>query len=80
MKPTKKNRFIYHSVQSTSHFQNGKWNTKVNRVDINDRHGTKSVKKGKRLSKKRLTKKEMDCIRRCQFVPGLFKDCEKCFT
>jgi hypothetical protein len=77
MKPT--NRFVYHSVQSYSHFNNGKWNTKVNRVDINGPRGTKSVKKGKRMTKKRLTRKEVNCIRRCQFIPGLFKDCENCF-
>ena len=32
----------------------------------------------KKTSKRKLTKKEIDCIRRCQFIPGLFKDCESC--
>lgn len=76
--------FAYHSVQSHSDFKNGKGQTKVTEVCINGARGHKSVtiknRAGKKIksSKKRLTRKEMNCIKRCQFVPGLFRDCEKC--
>ena len=29
-------------------------------------------------SKKRLSRDEIKCIKKCQFVPGLFKDCQQC--
>jgi hypothetical protein len=76
--------FVYNSVQSHSEFKNGKGQTKVNRVSITGKTGFKSVtirnKSGRvtKKSKKRLTQKEITCIKRCQFVPGLFKDCQKC--
>lgn len=76
--------FVYNSVQSHSEFKNGKGQTKVNRVKISGKTGYKSVtirnKSGRvtKKSKKRLTKKEIACIKRCQFVPGLFKDCSDC--
>jgi hypothetical protein len=76
--------FEYHSVQSHSDFHNGKGRTKIQSVTIKGKKGHKSVqirnKSGRvtKKSKKNLTKKEIDCIRKCQFVPGLFRDCEKC--
>ena len=76
--------FIYNSVQTHSDFQNGHGQTKVNEVHIKGKNGSKSVtiknKSGKvvKKSKRRLTRKEMKCIQKCQFIPGLFKDCEKC--
>ena len=50
-------------------------------IDISGNKGTKRViKRGStgraKTSKKSLTKKEISCIKRCQFIPGLFHDCE----
>jgi hypothetical protein len=76
--------FIYNSVQTHSDFKNGKGQSKTNRVTIKGRKGTKSItirnKTGKAVKKssKRLTRKEISCIRKCQFIPGLFKDCQEC--
>jgi hypothetical protein len=76
--------FVYNSVQSHSEFKNGKGQTKTNSVSIKGKNGYKSVtirnKSGRitKKSKKRLTLKQINCIKRCQFIPGLFKDCEKC--
>ena len=74
--------FKYTSVQSHSDFVNGSLKKKIQTVKINGKKGFKSVSvvtNGRRsTSKKRLTKKEMACIRRCQFIPGLFKDCKSC--
>lgn len=75
--------FEYHSQQIHSSFVRGKGRTKVQTVSIKGKKGTKSVeyrdRQGRvtRKSSKRLTKKEMDCIERCQFIPGLFKDCQR---
>ena len=76
--------FEYHSKQSHSEFTKGKERTKIQTVTIKGKRGTKSVviknQSGRvtKKSTKRLTKKEMECIRKCQFIPGLFKDCESC--
>ena len=74
--------FKYTSVQSHSDFVNGTLKNKIQTVKINGKKGFKSVSvvnNGRRsTSKKRLTRKEMACIRRCQFIPGLFKDCRSC--
>lgn len=76
--------FHYHSKQVHSEFHAGEGRTKVNEVRIRGSKGTKSVtiknKSGKviKRSKKVLTRKQIKCIQKCQFVPGLFKDCEKC--
>lgn len=76
--------FVYNSIQTHSEFKNGKGKTKVSRVTIKGKRGFKSVEirnKSGRItekSKKRLTGKEINCIKRCKFVPGLFKDCMKC--
>ena len=77
--------FEYHSKQTHSEFHAGEGRTKANEVQIRGNKGTKSVtiknKTGKviKRSKKALTRKQIKCIQKCQFVPGLFKDCEKCF-
>lgn len=56
------------------------------RVKIRGAKGTKEVveadirhgKKGRtRRSKKALKKKEVECIRCRQFIPGLFRECEQ---
>ena len=74
--------FKYTSVQSHSDFVNGTLKKKIQTVKINGKKGFKSVSvvnNGRRsTSKKRLTRKEMACIRQCQFIPGLFKDCRSC--
>lgn len=76
--------FSYNSVQTHSEYKNGKGQTKTNRVTIRGKKGFKMItirnKSGRvtRKSKKALTKKEISCIKKCQFIPGLFKDCHKC--
>ena len=77
--------FTYTSVQTSVTSTGGKARAKTRRVEI---HGTKGFKeityKSKtnrkfrttRKSRKPLTKKEIACIRRCKFVPGLFDVCE----
>ena len=77
--------FRYDSAQVHSDNVNGFQRTKTTRVTIRGSKGSKEViikKKGRRAktSKKKLTKKEIDCIRKCQFIPGLFRDCEKCLA
>jgi hypothetical protein len=73
--------FQYHSEQVHSTFENGKGSTRRNIVDIKNGKGTKAVEHysvdGKQLSRKekQLTDKEMECIQKGHFVPGLFKDC-----
>ena len=74
--------FTYTSEQIHSDIVNGKQQIKTKRVTIRGKSGHKSVtvqtNGRKKTSTRRLTKKEMQCIRRCQFIPGLFKDCESC--
>ena len=76
--------FEYNSVQTHSEFKHGKGQTKVKEVRIKHNKGSKTVtiknKAGKviKTSQRRLTRKEIRCIQACQFIPGLFKDCEKC--
>ena len=76
--------FIYHSEQIHSEFTNKKGRTKVHSVSIKGKKGTKSVivyNRSGRMTKKSskpLTKTEIECIRTCKFIPGLFKDCTTC--
>jgi hypothetical protein len=74
--------FTYHSEQIHSDLVDGKQKMKTKRVTIRGKSGYKSVtvqvNGRKKTSKRKLTKKEINCIRRCQFIPGLFKDCESC--
>ena len=74
--------FTYTSEQTHSDFVKGNLQIKTKRVTIRGTSGYKSVvtqiNGRKKTSKRKLTKKEMKCIRRCQFIPGLFKDCESC--
>jgi len=71
--------FEYNSIQTHSEFKNGKNETKTRRVTIKGKSGYKILtirKSGKtKKSKKSLTKKEIKCIQKCQFIPGLFDDC-----
>lgn len=80
-------QFKYNSVQSHSKVKNGKLKTKTTRVTVKGSKGYKSVEIKERnlrksassaktrRSKKALTQKEIKCIKDCQFIPGLFKDC-----
>jgi len=76
--------FRYNSVQTHSDLKHGKECTTIKRVVIHGTSGYKLVSirtAGKtKKSKKRLTRKEVQCIRKCQFVPGLFKDCHDCIS
>jgi hypothetical protein len=75
--------FSYHSEQVHSTFEKGRGQTRRNIVNIRNGKGTKAVEvysaDGTKQSRKEkdLTPKELDCIRRNKFVPGLFKDCVK---
>jgi hypothetical protein len=77
------NHFSYHSEQVHSDFHNGKGQTRRNIVDVKNGAGTKSVEvydasgKVKSRKEKVLTDTELGCIKRNQFIPGLFKDCVK---
>ena len=72
--------FEYHSQQL--HIEENK--AKIKKVDIQGKKGTKEIieksLKGRTLrkSKKPLKPSEIKCIQKCQFIPGLFKDCEDC--
>lgn len=75
--------FEYQSTQVHSDNVNGRRRTKTQRVTIRGSNGHKEVtiqQNGRRskTSKKKLSKKEIACIRACQFIPGLFRDCERC--
>ena len=73
--------FSYSSEQIHSMFQSGKGVTQRNIVSIKDGKGTKASEtysaSGKQLGRteKDLTAKELECIQRNEFIPGLFKDC-----
>ena len=72
----------YHSKQMHSQFVNGVTEERQQIVDIRGNKGTKTVivtQNGTiKESVKPLSAKEIACIRRCQFIPGLFKECDKC--
>ena len=75
--------FAYNSIQRYTAVKRGQRKITIKKVVISGRTGYKQVTvrqpSGRtKTSKKRLTQKEMDCIKRCKFVPGLFKDCESC--
>lgn len=81
--------FQYTSIQTHSSFSKGKGQTKTTKVSIRGKKGTKTVTlkfktgngknkiKTKRSTKK-LSLKEIKCIKECKFIPGLFNDCMKC--
>lgn len=70
--------FSYHSEQVHSTFENGKGKTRRNVVDIKNGKGTKAVEEykpdgtRKNRKEKALTQKELECIKKGQFIPGLF--------
>jgi hypothetical protein len=76
----------YDSVSTVSVYKKGKGTVKMQRVHVKNGKGFKELvykKNGRvtRRSKKALTKGETKCVRRCQFVPQLFKSCnEECMN
>ena len=72
--------FRYTSIQTHSEYKNGTRLTKTRSVKVNGKKGYKLVtlrnNSGTKKSKKRLSQKEIACIRKCQFMPGLFNDCQ----
>ena len=75
--------FMYKSIQQHSTITNGKKTTRRNIVEIHGKKGIKTTimkESGKASRKKtmRLKKDEIECIRRCKFIPGLFNNCKPC--
>ena len=72
----------YHSEQTHAQFVNGVTEERQQIVDVHGDKGTKTViiiRNGKKQkSTKSLSPKEIECIRRCKFMPGLFNECDKC--
>ncbi len=72
----------YHSEQTHIEFVNGVKQERRQIVDVNGTKGTKIViitRNGKtKKSTKPLSAKEIECIRKCKFMPGLFNECDKC--
>lgn len=83
-RPTLKRTGNYHSEQTHIEYVNGKQKERRQIVDINGNKGTKTViiihNGKKQKSTKPLSAKEISCIRKCQFVPGLFNECDKCIN
>jgi hypothetical protein len=77
-----RNGHNYTSEQIHTEYSNGKKRMKTQRVVIHGNKGYKQVtvitNRKRKTSNKPLTKKEIECIRRCEYVPGLFKGCEEC--
>lgn len=76
----------YDSVSTVAVYKKGKGTMKIQRVHLKNGKGFKELvykQNGRvtRRSKKNLTKAETKCVRRCQFVPKLFKSCnEECMN
>lgn len=71
---------VYDSVSTVSVYKKGKGTMKIQRVHLKNGKGFKELvykQNGRvtRRSKKALTKGEVKCVRRCRFVPKLFKSC-----
>ena len=73
--------FVYSSNQVHHILKNRKKYTRRNIVSIKNGKGFKALEiideKGRYYKKKPLTTKELKCIERKEFIPGLFKDCIK---
>ncbi len=69
------NHFAYHSEQVHKVNVNGKSSTRRNIVHINNGKGYKELNTNGKSKRKALTKKELSCIKKGKFVPGLFNDC-----
>lgn len=71
--------FSYKSHQVHYSSVNGESRQQENTVNISKGKGTKTVKvtqNGKtRKTSRKLTDNDIECIRRHQFIPGLFSDC-----
>jgi hypothetical protein len=72
----------YHSEQTHIEFVNGVKQERRQIVDVNGSKGTKTViitrNDKTKKSTKPLSAKEIGCIRKCKFMPGLFNECDKC--
>ena len=72
----------YHSEQTHIEFVNRVKQERRQIVDVNGTKGTKTViitRNGNtKKSTKPLSAKEIECIRKCKFMPGLFNECDKC--
>ena len=72
----------YHSEQTHIEFVNGVRQERRQIVDVNGTKGTKTVivtrNSNTKKSTKPLSAKEIGCIRKCKFMPGLFNECDKC--
>lgn len=72
-------KFSYKSHQMHFRAMNGTTKQQENIVNIKNNKGTKTVKvteNGKtRKSTRTLTEDNINCIRKHQFIPGLFSDC-----
>lgn len=83
-RPTLKRTGKYHSEQTHIEYVNGTQKERRQIVNINGKNGTKTVivtRNGKKQkSTKSLSPKEISCIRKCQFMPGLFNECDKCIN
>lgn len=75
-------KFSYHSEQVHTIIENGESAEKHNIVDIKNGKGTKKVTmktmKGTKSSTKKLSKSEIEKIRKNIFIPKLFKPCYDC--
>lgn len=74
--------FSYHSIQQHKYIIDGKEKNILKEVNIQNTQGEKKVEmrinNGRiRRHTKKLTKKEIEQIRKNQFIPNLFKDCIK---
>ncbi len=76
--------FEYESTQVHSDFVDGEGKMKIHHVKVKGVKGKKEIivkdGAGDVISRKKgkLTRKEIACIKRCQFMPGLFKNCVEC--
>ena len=77
-------KFVYHSEQVHSTFENGAMKTKKNIVNIENGKGTKTVTMvtngNSRSSTKKLSAAEIRKIRKNEFIPKLFKSCTDCLN
>lgn len=73
--------FQYYSQQVHSHIVNGKGKTKIQTIKIKNKKGTKEVvvknTKGKTLKTRKVLKSgDIRNIKKGNFIPGLFRDCQ----
>ena len=72
--------FKYFSEQNHSVMVNGRAKTSRQTVSIKNGKGYKEVKNNHGTKRIPLKKKDIDRIRKNEFIPRLFNDCKKCLT